>query len=129
MSGCGVRGFGSLRSPDSEFSYASAINNVGQVVGGSQNADGKMEGFIWEDGRMEPLGVLGEDSSTPNDIHDRGEVVGSSRPADASRPYVNHPFLWSEGRMHDLHDGVAPSSARNPTLSVCRRVPELSWCS
>jgi hypothetical protein len=25
--------------------------------------------------------------------------------------------------------GVAPSSARNPTLSVCRRVPELSWCS
>src|SRR3954470_6590910 len=24
---------------------------------------------------------------------------------------------------------VAPSSARNPTLSVCPRVPELSWCS
>ncbi len=92
--------------PDTEATQAFAINNHGQVVGSSQNPSLDIEGFIWEDGQMESLGSLGDGGSTPQDINDRGEVVGYSRTPES--PYLNtgHAFLWADGTMHDLNDLV-----------------------
>lgn len=72
-----------------------ALNDRGQVVGQiwSGFEDGVRHGnaFIWEEGVLSALGTLGEDSSRPTDINERGQVVG------VAGGYV--PFLWEDGTM------------------------------
>ena len=60
------------------LSIAHGINNAGQVVGASQNADGEWRATLWDGTTPTALGVLGWDSSTAHDINDAGKIVGSS---------------------------------------------------
>ncbi|WP_218824694.1 hypothetical protein [Asanoa hainanensis] len=62
-----------------QFSHAFAINDRGQVVGTSQNADGVNHGFVWEDGRMTSLGLF-----VPDDINNRGQISGFQRYGDVN---------------------------------------------
>jgi probable HAF family extracellular repeat protein len=88
--------------------YALAINNVGQVVGGSTRADGKTHGFIYTGGVMKDIGTLGGDFSEAYGINDRGHVVGASTKANGA----THAFLWKAGKMTDLGTiGGRPSGA------------------
>jgi probable HAF family extracellular repeat protein len=45
--GEGVRLLGTLSGVDTDFATASAINNWGTIVGGSQTASGEFHGFVW----------------------------------------------------------------------------------
>ncbi|GID29829.1 hypothetical protein [Paractinoplanes brasiliensis] len=75
-------------------SYASAINDRGQIVGTSWTADGEPRGFIWQHGRMRDLGVGG--FTQPLDINNKGQVVGWSGRGVEGPQYA---FLWQHGTV------------------------------
>jgi len=86
-----------------DLSLASDINDLGQVVGPAETAEGKRHAFLWEDGVMMDLGVLpGMEESDAYAINNRGQVVGVSWGRGGS------PFLWEDGVMYDLNDLIPP---------------------
>jgi probable HAF family extracellular repeat protein len=101
---------GTLPGFFSVTSQATAINNAGQVVGGSygvhtghhhhNKSHAISHAFLWQDGVMTDLGTLGGDSSFASAINDLGQVVGSSK-LHHSRNSA-HAFLWQDGVMNDL---------------------------
>jgi probable HAF family extracellular repeat protein len=87
-----------------------AINNRGQVVGGSYLAGNtSVHAFLWDKNghpRLKDLGTLGGDNSVALWLDDSGDVVGY---ADIPNPpgctgvgCVHHAFLWRHGEMRDL---------------------------
>ena len=54
--------------------------------------------FLWQPGKLTPLGSLGGADSEAWSINDRGQIVGSSQTAGG----VRHAFLWQGGTMTDL---------------------------
>ena len=89
-----------------ESSWAYAINQSGQVAGGSTVADGNQHAFLWTPGQgMQDLGTLpGALSSTARGINDLGQVVGESTfPRTGPPEPETHAFLWSPALgMKDL---------------------------
>jgi probable HAF family extracellular repeat protein len=56
------------------FSYATSINNAGQIVGVSSNAaTGGYNAFLWMNGKMR---IIGSPSFSPNSINDNGWIAG-----------------------------------------------------
>jgi probable HAF family extracellular repeat protein len=88
------------------FSDAAAINDRGQIVGASTNAEGNLRAFLLDDGRMRDLGTLGGPNSAARDINERGAVVGFSSAANGEP----HAFVWLRGVMVDLNTVL-----RNPS--------------
>jgi probable HAF family extracellular repeat protein len=80
-------------------SSASAINESGQIVGGSGAASGKQHAFVWQDGKMSDLGTLGGRDSGAEAINDHGQIIGTSLTPKPSR---THAFIWQNGKMTDL---------------------------
>lgn len=70
-----VKGLGTLGGSES---YASAINEKGQIVGTSKDKANRRRAFLYERGRMRDLGTLGGTEAVANDINDNGQVVGTS---------------------------------------------------
>ena len=65
-------------------SYATAINDRGQVVGNSPTIAGVTHAFLYGDGAMTDLGTLGGTTSYATAINDRGQVVGSAETTTGS---------------------------------------------
>src|SRR5205814_6792867 len=64
------------------YSYGSAINSAGVVVGASAVVgDGSMHAIRYSGGVMTDLGALGGSNSYAGAINDRGQVVGFAQPA------------------------------------------------
>ena len=89
-------------------SWASAINERGQVVGAADTKAIAKSGhhfthaFLWEDGKVRDLGALGPgESSSADALNERGQVVGAS-----CRDIYSHKgcrgFLWQNGKTTDL---------------------------
>jgi probable HAF family extracellular repeat protein len=80
-------------------SHGRAINNLGQIVGGSETASSHTHAFVWQNGTMTDLGVLpGATDSEAFDINDSGDVVGyMTYPGNIQRP-----VLWSKGSILDI---------------------------
>jgi probable HAF family extracellular repeat protein len=109
--------------PGGTYSFATGINNKGQIVGVSQTTGANCEAgafnacehaFLWDDGVMIDLGVIGGPFSGARGINQRGQVVGySTTLADGGTMAV----LWDEGTIIDLGrlsgDRSATASAIN----------------
>jgi probable HAF family extracellular repeat protein len=89
-------------------SYASAINDSGQVVGYSNLAgDQNNRAFLYKDGKMTDLGTLGGTSSEAKGINISGQVVGWSDNSSGER----RAFLYdSANGMKDLNDSIPADS-------------------
>lgn len=83
-------GVGSLGGTGSE---ATAVNDVGDVVGWANDETGRHRAFLLRDGTLSSLhGVSAAFASTALGLNDRGQVVGEyTTTSDATRA-----FLWSE---------------------------------
>jgi probable HAF family extracellular repeat protein len=82
------------------YSHASGINNMEQIVGVKTLPDNETHAFLYKNALTTDLGTLGGDFSEANGINNRGEIVGISN--ISSQGGAVHPFLYSHGLMHDL---------------------------
>ena len=83
-------------------SYATGINNSGQVAGNSSTTDGHTHAFLYSEGNMTDLGTLGGYGSWAYGINDSGQVVGDSIDAKG----ITAAFLSSGSAMTDMRDLV-----------------------
>jgi probable HAF family extracellular repeat protein len=82
-------------------SYARAINNTSQVVGSSKLAgDLESRPFVWEDGVMTALPLMGGGQGAANWINNAGQIVGGST-TDTSG-LQQFAVLWEEGTVTRL---------------------------
>ncbi|MHB1037534.1 MAG: dockerin type I domain-containing protein [Pirellulales bacterium] len=86
-------------------SFATAINDRGDVVGSSSTADGSGHAFLYYGSWMVDLGTLGQPMSSANAINNLGEVVGWVGDYDVN---ARRAFLYTNGRMTDLNDLIIP---------------------
>jgi len=90
------------------YSAAYAINNSGDIVGGSRtdsSSGAPTHAFLYHEGSMTDLGTLdGDSTSSANSINDDGQIVGLSQGDAASRA-----FLYENGQMHDLNSMIDPA--------------------
>lgn len=81
-------------------SYATGINEKGQVIGVSYMGDySTHHGFIWENGKITDLGTLGGSNSYAYGINEKVQVVGYSEVSDRGE---SHGFIWENGKITDL---------------------------
>lgn len=85
---------------------AYGINDVGQVVGDADRADGTYHAFLWQSGQTQDLGTLGGPTSSANAISSTGRVVGESDGPDG----LSRAFIWESGVMADLNQRIDPGS-------------------
>ncbi len=96
--------------PGGLTSICSAVNDLGQVVGGGlvQDADGALQthAMLWQPDAMIDLGIVGPYSkSAATDINNFGQVVGVCQ-ATADCGTCKTAFLWQDGEMLALEDLV-----------------------
>ena len=103
----GYREIGNLGG---SYTHPAAINNLGQVAGSSENADGEIRAFLYTPGfGMEDLGIIKtwRDRSYPDrsygrDLNDNGVVVGAAAAGNQKGFHVWHAFREAGNGMVDL---------------------------
>ena len=87
-----------LGSLGGEYSYGLAVNDHGQVAGGSGTVSGETHAFFWtpEAQKMMDLGTLGGDFSEAAAVNNLGQVVGKSN----TESYTYSGFLLDHSRRH-----------------------------
>jgi len=100
----GMQDIGTLGGPDA---FGIFMNERGQIVGFSYKDSTPnlttglptIDPFLWENGQMTDLGSLGGTNGGPNDLNNRGQVVGQSNLAG---DVLFHAFLWDKGSLTDI---------------------------
>jgi probable HAF family extracellular repeat protein len=85
-------------------SFASGINDAGQVVGGASTSSDSYHAFLYERSatpKMQDLGTLGGNFSFASDINDAGQVVGG---ASTSSDPDYHAFLYERSATPEMQD-------------------------
>jgi probable HAF family extracellular repeat protein len=108
--------------PGDSIAAALAINDVGQVAGGSGSCgpiqfQTSAHAVLWENGKVINLGSLGGAfNNLALDMNELGEVAGiSDLPGDTT----SHGFLWKDGHMIDL--GTLPGDNLSYAFGINNR--------
>jgi probable HAF family extracellular repeat protein len=86
-------------------SEAYSVNPARQLVGGYRDNEGQERAFLWTGTSFRDLGTLGGAQAVATASAHRGRAVGCAQTASGSW----HPFLYRDGKMHDL--GLPPGLA------------------
>jgi len=88
------------------LSLAVGVNDAGQVVGGSLDANGDNRAFLWQSGVMQDLGTLGGANAFAAYVNNNGQIAGVADTSYTADPNTGSPpqdpFLWQHGHMTDL---------------------------
>ena len=104
----GMQDLGTLGGKCSE---ATAVNNSGQVVGWSSNAQGHTRAFLWtESGGMVELPTLGGSYARANAINANGQILGESTTAAGVMQAVVWTVMDGTATQLDALDGFTQSS-------------------
>lgn len=100
-------------------SQAMAINDLGQVIGQTQDS-----GYLYDNGVVTPIPGLQANISSPHALNNNGQVVGASW-AETD----NHAFVYAQGQSVDLNNLISPTSPDQPfvTLSDARGINDDGW--
>ncbi|MDQ2731491.1 MAG: HAF repeat-containing protein [Armatimonadota bacterium] len=105
------------------YSMAMALNNKGQVVGGSSLVAHSLSvvlhthAFLWDGAHLQDIGMLpGFPYAVAHGVNNAGQVVGGSdistnRGGVLDFKMVSHAFFWEAGRRVDLSAGSSTFSA------------------
>lgn len=85
-----------------------AINDVGEIVGGATFPDGSFDAFVWKNGVATDLGNLGDAASIGFALNSHGQVVGGTFLPDGLHWRA---FLWQNGSTVDLNTLVPKGSS------------------
>lgn len=124
--GNSVKDLGTL--PGGNFSFATAINQRGEISGLSENdqidpvtGNPEFHAVLWQNDKILDLGTLGGVSSVAFTLNNRAQVTGVAL-NDIPDPYSllglgsattltqTHGFLWQHGKMQDLGTMGGPDS-------------------
>jgi len=117
-SGNGLKDLGTL--PGGDDSFASAINQAGQIAGLSENdqidpttGNPEFHAVLWENDKIRDLGTFGGTASIASTLNDFGQITGLALNT-VPDPYSllglgsgqtltqTRGFLWQNGKMEDL---------------------------
>ena len=119
--GSHVTELGTLGGADS---VATAINDAGQVVGGSSTADGSFHATLWQGTTAIDLGLANNAYSTAYGINKTGTVVGEYRADDGGY----HGAIWSDGAGVDLNTLMdADAVSAGWILGAARGINDKGW--
>ncbi len=91
---------------------AEAVNNSGQVVGRSRDANDNMQAFLWQGGVMAMLPTLGGQSGYATAINEIGEVVGyTDAAASPTATSLQATFWTTQGTAVAMDPGRGTSRA------------------
>jgi probable HAF family extracellular repeat protein len=79
-------------------SFAVAINDNGNVAGGSWNLTDNPHAFFYENGVIKDIGTFGGSRSWASGINNSDQVVGYAETSAGNF----HAFLWEDGVMQDI---------------------------
>lgn len=89
--------------PGAGINQTNSINNLGEVAGTLQLADGSLDAMVWRDEQLTDLGRLpcvptASHGGVGVALNDRGQVVGLSQTASGDF----HAVIWDHGQITDL---------------------------
>lgn len=113
-------------------SWAAAINNRGQVVGGSLLVDDRtVSALLWDNGYATDLGILpGYEGSTASDINDNGQVVGwasSTQRLDPDGRAINRAFKWDNGVLTPIAELAGDTQQQAFGIDAAGQAVGQSW--
>jgi probable HAF family extracellular repeat protein len=110
--------------PGDTISFPAGLNSLGQAAGTSANATSGIA-TLYRNGNAISLGTLGaSDSSFAQAINGSGQVVGY----DWFSSGVGHAFLYSNGRMTDIHSAsLFPNGSTAQGINSSGQVVGYGW--
>ena len=101
-----------LRPEGGGYTYASDLNERGQVVGQAYTSAGQSRAFLYSEGTMRDIGTLGGASSDAQGINNAGQITGSSATSsDSWHAYRYTCLLYTSPSPRDRQKSRMPSSA------------------
>jgi probable HAF family extracellular repeat protein len=92
----------------SSGSFATGINDAGEIVGTYFDSEGLHQSFVYSDGEFRTISFPGAAQTGISGINDRGDMVGFYFLAE--NPYVQHNFIARQGRFEEI---VVPGCVTN----------------
>ena len=105
--------------------WATGINNLGQIVGITADADGNSQSVFWASYTAAPvlLSVLsGYSGAVAADINDAGQIVGWAT-YDADN--ASHLILWDQGNFTDL-SSLIPAALAADGMSLSNYLTQIN---
>lgn len=81
-----------LELPDSDASRAFAVNDAGQVAGTYRDAQGRLKGFIWDNGAMTTIEIEGAGDVQILSLNESGTMAGA-----VEQNGIVQPLIWQNG--------------------------------